>query len=482
MFTQNNLTFWVAVFFLVLLVPYYSLAQVNPDSIGTSYIEVILGGPTPVVGDLWVSPKGSDTNSGTGGSPLLTISAAIEKVKPGQTIWITEGTYKFTETLSVPRSKKGTADLPFRIAGIPGAARPKLDFTGVDHSSEIRGIQLDGSYWHLRYLEIFGVADNGINVNGSGNLLEWIALHDNGDTGLQINSTNSLMPAFNRVLNCDSYMNADNSAEDADGFAAKLVIGPGNSFEGCRAWYNCDDNWDLYDAQNIVTFKNCWSIAAKHPIKSKPNSDGNGFKLGGIRSQTSSWNKYGKFSTYAEYVEANTTPHKLENCFAFGNPSMGFTRNNNPTTEISCTNCGAWSNGKGGFAAEIKLLGETLSLPTVTPAMAIAAERDSIGYLPDIRSLIAGNKSLLPASTEVFSICKVAEGFLISYLPANEPTEKLILSIYRFDGKLIAYQKFFENEFTWIPEHNTATGLFLFCLSHQGNPASVMTKKVLIRQ
>ncbi len=69
-------------------------------------------------------------------------------------------------------------------------------------------------------------SDNNVNIAGSNNLLERLDIHDAGDTGLQINSSSSLMPSNNLVLNCDSYLNADKSAEDADGFAAKLIIGP----------------------------------------------------------------------------------------------------------------------------------------------------------------------------------------------------------------------------------------------------------------
>jgi hypothetical protein len=353
---------------------------------------IAAGAPKPSAGDLWVSPDGNDSNSGIKESPLKTLTAAIEKMVPGRTIWMTPGVHKYTETVVVPKRLVGTAASPCRIAGVPGGPRPQLDFTGVDHTSEIRGIQLDGNYWHLYYLEVYGASDNNINIAGSYNLIELLAVHDCGDSGLQINSTNSLMPSYNRMLNCDSYLNADNSAEDADGFAAKLVIGPGNSFEGCRAWHNCDDNWDLYDARSVVTLKGCWAIAAKHPTRSKRNSDGNGFKLGGVRRETSSWNRNGKFATYNEYLAATATPHVLENCFAFGNPSRGFHRNSNPSMEIACTNCGAWGNGKGDFGDGIKVLGEPLSFPSVMPEMAIAALRDANGNLPDIRTLVPKTK------------------------------------------------------------------------------------------
>lgn len=242
--------------------------------------------PTPQSGDLWVSPNGNDSSSGSKDSPLKSLATAIPKLTPGKTIWMTAGTHLFTSTVIFPRSMKGTASQMYRVAGDPSGPRPVLDFMGVNRSSEIRALQIDGEFWHLRYLEVQNPSDNGLNVAGSNNILELLAVHDCGDTGVQISGTNSLLPSHNKVINCDSYMNADNSAENADGFAAKLDIGPGNAFYGCRAWYNVDDGWDHYEAgRNPVILENCWSFGAKHPTKSKPNSDGNGFKMGGQRRE-----------------------------------------------------------------------------------------------------------------------------------------------------------------------------------------------------
>jgi hypothetical protein len=346
------------------------------------------GRPAQVPGDIWVSPAGDDANPGTKQSPLARLEKAISMVPPGHAIWLAPGTYTFTETVQVPKRKQGTATAPYRIVGAGDGPRPRLDFSGVDRSSEIRGLQVDSQFWHLCYLEVFGASDNNVNVAGSNNLLELLEVHDAGDTGLQINSTSSLMPSNNRVLNCDSYLNADNSAEDADGFAAKLIVGPGNSFEGCRAWHNCDDNWDFYDAQAVVTLKGCWAIDARHPTKSKRNSDGNGFKLGGIRKQASSWNKRNAFANYDEYLRANSNPHVLEGCFAIGNPAWGFHRNGNPSSGIITRNCGAWGNGKGNYSDGLTIIGESMSLPSVTAESAMEAKRDADGYLPDIQTLV----------------------------------------------------------------------------------------------
>lgn len=365
------------------------------STVADAPIPIVPGGPLPKAGDLWVSPNGNDSGDGSEGSPLQSLVTAVGKVAAGQTIWMMAGVHKFSETVFIGKKLSGSASQPFRIAGVTGGARPVLDFTGVNQGSEIRGLQLDGNYWHVRYLEIFGASDNCVNISGSYNTIELLAVHDCKDTGVQINSVGTQMrdkcgyPAHNRILNVDSYLNVDGSKENADGFAAKLFVGEGNSFEGCRAWYNCDDSYDLYEAMAVVTFKNCWAIRARHP-ESNSNSDGNGFKLGGIKldqpAYVERWQtKYG-YATYADYLKANANAHQLENCFAFDNPTSGFDRNNNPSTEITCKGCGAWNNGTN-VEPGINIVGELISLPNVTHEMAIKAQRNADGSLPDIRTL-----------------------------------------------------------------------------------------------
>src|SRR6185369_15436573 len=70
-------------------------------------------------------------------------------------------------------------------------------------------------------------------------------------------------PAKNLIINCDSHDNYDTKASggNADGFAAKINIGPGNKFMGCVAHDNSDDGWDTFPktkaGTNPVTIENC---------------------------------------------------------------------------------------------------------------------------------------------------------------------------------------------------------------------------------
>jgi len=153
-------------------------------------------------------------------------------------------------------------------------------------------------------------------------------LYNNNDTGIQISNGGS----YNLVLNCDSYMNNDplTNGENADGFAAKLGIGPGNIFRGCRAWNNSDDGYDMYEAADTVLVDNCWAFRNGYNIWGFQNfaGDGNGFKLGG--------------NYFAD-------PHKIIRSVAFDNPNKGFDQNNN-TAGITVYNNTAWGNGSRNYS------------------------------------------------------------------------------------------------------------------------------------
>ncbi|EPV6066283.1 right-handed parallel beta-helix repeat-containing protein, partial [Escherichia coli] len=89
-----------------------------------------------------------------------------------------------------------------------------------------------------------------LRIAGSYNIIEHVIARNNDDTGISISAKDKdrlLWPAHNLVLNSDSYNNLDLSGINADGFAAKLGVGPGNIFRGCIAHNNADDGWDLFN-------------------------------------------------------------------------------------------------------------------------------------------------------------------------------------------------------------------------------------------
>jgi len=270
----------------------------------------------------YISPDGNDNNDGSIYSPFLTIRKAFDAVKTkGDTIYIREGSYAQNSTLETPIS--GSEAATKNLWAYPGE-HPIIDFSGQPYSSSSRGIKLNEDYWHIKGIEIKNAGDNGIHISGHHNIVEDCSLHHNKDTGLQISNGGS----YNRIINCDSYLNYDPNShgENADGFAPKLDIGPGNYFKNCRAYYNSDDGWDCYEGQNQIIIDSCWAYHNGFNIwdDSSFQGDGNGFKLGG------------------NYISA---PHIIKNSIAFDNKSKGFDQNHN-TAGITVFNCTGYRNGR----------------------------------------------------------------------------------------------------------------------------------------
>ena len=321
--------------------------------------------------DLWIATDGSDSNAGTQDKPFATLAYAHSKVNAGQTIWIKPGTYNWSSTVKL--SKNGTVSSPINVFAAPGA-RPVIDFSAQTcGDSASRGIAITGTYWHLKGFEVQKAGDNCIHIGGSHNTIEWVTTHNCCDSGLQITAdtaSDATRGAYNTVLNCDSYDNYDTptGGENADGFAPKLHIGPGNVFRGCRSWNNADDGYDLFASDDIVTIDHCWAFlnGVLSNGSGTSNGDGNGFKLGGA-------------ATAGDAYEGGA-PHQVTDSFAFENTACGFTRNNNTSVPV-LSQCGGRSDGKGEYCS---LTNPSPVTFTMTGAQAKALARNADGSLPDI--------------------------------------------------------------------------------------------------
>ena len=179
----------------------------------------------------------------------MSIYDAVKYVQPGQTIVVMEGTYYLDKTVKVERGVNGTADKPIQmVADTEASSRPVFDFQGL-----CAGMVLAGDYWYFQGFDVTNSANaqKGIQLSGKYNTMDNIMTYHNGNTGLQVSrylTTDEfdMWPAYNLILNCTSYGNADAGYEDADGFAAKLTVGDGNVFDGCISYNNADDGWDLF--------------------------------------------------------------------------------------------------------------------------------------------------------------------------------------------------------------------------------------------
>lgn len=255
----------------------------------------------------FVSPQGSDANTGTITHPFATLQFAIDKTVPGDMVYLRGGTYSISTQLNIRTEHSGTSSSPIKLWAYNNE-KPLLDFSSqplvkTGDASLPRGFYITGDYWHLKGFEIYAAADNGIKLEGNYNTIELLVIHHCGDSGIQLgfgHTTNQNNPghlcAYNKIIHCDSYRNYDydNYGSDADGFACKMHNGKGNLFYGCRAWENADDAWDLFETDWPVGIYYCWAWHSGDKTLFLPwhkertgkattsfQGNGNGIKLGG---------------------------------------------------------------------------------------------------------------------------------------------------------------------------------------------------------
>lgn len=269
---------------------------------------------------LYVAADGSGSGDGTKEKPL-DLATAVRYAMPGQILMLMDGTYN---GVTIERSSSGTADRNIVM-------RPENAGGVVFQGS---GITLVGSYWHIYGMYVKGASGVGIQICGNNNIVEMCTVEGSSGTGIQISRTGAasnrqgivgrLWPSDNLVKNCESFDNCDSGRNDADGFAAKLTCGEGNSFYGCISHNNIDDGWDLYakttsgeigavTIENCVAYNNGWLTADDIADSSYKYGEGNGFKLGG------------------GYLKGG---HKLINSISFGNHGAGITSNSCPDCEV----------------------------------------------------------------------------------------------------------------------------------------------------
>ncbi len=280
---------------------------------------------------VFVSPEGKADAEGTEADPV-DIYTAVKYVQPGQTIELAAGTYNLSSTVKIERGIDGTPSKPIRMVASNGRAV-------FDFGKKCAGFIFAGNYWYVSGIDCTksGNSLKGIQVSGSHITLEDVRAYENGNTGIQLSrylSTDDrdLWPSYDLILNCTSYSNADAGYEDADGFAAKLTVGDGIVFDGCIAYNNADDGWDLFAKVETgcigqVTIQNCVAFANGYGVDGTNEGNGNGFKMGG---------------------SSMSGPHKLINSVAWGNKAKGIDSNSGP--DIQVYNSMSFNNGANNVA------------------------------------------------------------------------------------------------------------------------------------
>ena len=292
--------------------------------------------------DIYVSPDGKPRNNGSRSSPL-DLQTAIHYVQPGQDIVMLDGVYYVQEGIVIPRYNNGRfgALKTLRAENIHKAA---LDWSWKKNPEnnrypyepmKSRAFLLAGNYWKLDGFHIRNSPDDvkGIEVSGSNNIMRWLTVYSNGDTGLQLsgasNEPTRYWPSNNVVEYCESFNNRDPANTNADGFAAKLVVGRDNVFYRCIGHNNVDDGWDFFAKREtgpigVVLLEECVAYGSGVLYVRQPDGNWvselwgttrnlasrNGFKMGG---------------------EGISVRHLAVECVSFGNDGNAFTSNSNPS-------------------------------------------------------------------------------------------------------------------------------------------------------
>ncbi len=266
----------------------------------------------------YVSPGGSDSNSGTINLPWKSLNYAFNKLVAGDILYVRGGTY--TTMGSGNRGIKinghnGTSSSPIKVLAYPGET-PVLDCSGLSASSgDIIGLELsNSSYWSIKGLDIKNVPEPtslngpgpGCSISGCSNItFEQVNVHDCG------NGFITYLGDYIYYKNCDSYQNADalNNGDLANGFYTRVTKGQHVFYDGCRAWLNSDDGWDSFcfngAGDGYINYNKCWAFE---------NGAWGGFVGNGCG-----------FKTGVTSVAAiGGVQRTLTNCMAFNNSGAGY--------------------------------------------------------------------------------------------------------------------------------------------------------------
>jgi hypothetical protein len=304
---------------------------------------------------IFVSPSGDDSNSGTIDSPFWSVQQAQSVASAGDTVYIRGGEYAVTED-DISHDDGTFASITYlNKSGSNGNLIKYWAYPGEQPVFNLSAVKPDGrrnvafriacSYIHMKGIEITGLQvtitthteSYCVYSKGSNNIFENLNMHDNKGTGLRhFNGGNNLF------LNCDAYRNHDNVSENklggnSDGFGCHpSSSGTGNVFKGCRAWFNSDDGYDCIRADAAIIFDSCWSMYNGYSPSFASLGDGNGFKIGGFA--------YDEDSKIPNPVPSHTVTH----CIAVQNKANGFYANHHLAGNTWLNNT-AYLNGNRNY-------------------------------------------------------------------------------------------------------------------------------------
>jgi len=270
----------------------------------------------------------------------------------GDTLYLREGTYTFTDKFSI--NKQGNATQNIVISGYPGD-EVTLDFSAVPYGTRGITVHANSVYIHIKDLAIAWSGKNNLYNEGSNCIFENLDIYGSADTGCQMKKGGN-----NLIINVDSHDNFDyetmsgstaNFGGNADGFADKQFTGPGNHYIGCRAWNNSDDGWDFFQrvstSETVIEDCICYRNGPLYyDMSSNPRALGVDKDWFDSKVNTQMTDRYGNTITISleQYpcqgngngfkMGGQYTDHQIliHHSLAVGNYARGFDQNNNGGT------------------------------------------------------------------------------------------------------------------------------------------------------
>lgn len=291
----------------------------------------------------YVSPSGSDSNSGTQSSPFRSLTKAQSVASSGDTVSIRGGTYS---SFTVAGSDS-TYNFVHHMtkSGITYAAfsgeTPVFNFSSVTTSKRVAAFRIaSGVSVTFRGIQVTGVPVGSqkqsecFRIQGTATF-DRVTCRDNKANGFYFTSGGN-----GSCTNCDSYNNIGGTStanENTDGYGAH---GGAVTFTNCRAWNCSDDGFDAISSQARVTVDHSWAY------NMNGGGNGNGFKIGGYGNPPS------------------TVPsHIVRYCLAADNKAAGFYANHHPGKAADWTNNTAYDNTRNFDMLERRSTSDDTDIP-----------------------------------------------------------------------------------------------------------------------
>lgn len=194
----------------------------------------------------YVAPDGDDSQAGTAVAPFRSFDRAMSVMKPGDTLIVSEGTYR--SRLVVPLY--GTQSLPITIKAREGT-KPIIDLGGTSADN----IRISGAYVTVSDLEVINSAGICVNVTGEYVTVQNLVVHGCADHGIYTDGSHVTI-SDNTVYETN-LSNSNKSSSSGWGSAIKVRVGGDNiTIQNNTVYHNYGEGIAVTRGSDVVVKNN----------------------------------------------------------------------------------------------------------------------------------------------------------------------------------------------------------------------------------